>query len=338
MSPVLYLHVGHPKTATTHLQNRIFPLFSHMHVRVKPVCPYVFRNTRTIGGFDSDVIDLAFRRSPEVWDELGDQILDTAIGKVESEGQNVLLSSEGVSSCNTAAMAIAHYKYFFKAAKRAGFKDIKIIYGIRRQDDAFGSGYAQRSDFIARASQADFEKAVLELIDPASNFYLHNHGNYRSFPAGARYDYYGQYNALESVFGSVLTLPVEWLSDDPKGYYNALLSFVEAPDSIKDSLHTTLEQSSGIANSEESNKRSAGDAIWSLRPRNPWFTFRVRRSFLSRIRFLPKRVSVRPLEMGRGHFITMTPSLRKAILDRYRDSNRELAKVTGLDLKRYGYI
>jgi hypothetical protein len=77
-----------------------------MLVRTKPICTSIFRDTKTIKGFHSDIIALAFRRSPEVWDELGDQILDAAISNSQRLEQDVLLSSEGVLSCNTPTMAL----------------------------------------------------------------------------------------------------------------------------------------------------------------------------------------------------------------------------------------
>ena len=338
MANILYLHVGHPKTATTHLQEDIYPLFNHMHVRTKPICTNVFRNTKTIKGFHSDVIDLAFRRSPEVWDGLGDQILDAAIGNSRIPGQDVLLSSEGVLSCNTPAMALSHYKPFLKAVRRAGFKEVRVIYGIRRQDEAFGSGYAQRSDFNPNASQSDFEKAVLDTIDPATNFYLYNHGNYLAFPAGARYDYYEQHQALTSVFDDILTLPVELLSDDPRSYYDLLLEFVRAPELIREKLLRKLENRSATGIDGRSNKRSTRDATWAIQPRNPWFSLRLRRGILARWTCLPERLSIRPLELARPCHITMPHQLRTAVLCRYQTSNRKLAEVTGLDLCRYGYI
>lgn len=338
MANILYLHVGHPKTATTHLQESIYPFFKHMHVRVKPVCTNIFRNTKTIKGFHSDIIALAFRRSPEVWDDLGDRILDAAISDSRGLEQDVLLSSEGVLSCNTPAMALSHYKSFHKAVRRAGFKEVRVIYGIRRQDEAFGSGYAQRSDFIPNASQSDFEKNVLDAIDPATNFYLHKHGNYLAFPAGARYDYYEQHQALAAVFSDVLTLPVEWLSDDPQSYYDSLLDFVRAPKLIREKLIPTLKNRSAPGSDGRSNKRSKGHATWAIQPRRPWFSLRIRRGILARWTCLPERLSIRPPEIARPCHITMPYQLRTAVLCRYQSSNRKLAEVTGLDLCKYGYI
>jgi hypothetical protein len=217
---------------------------------------------------------------------------------------------------------------------RAGFKEVRIIYGIRRQDEAFGSGYAQRSDFIPNASQSDFEKTVLDAIDPATNFYLHQHGNYLAFPAGARYNYYEQHQALAIIFGDILTLPVEWLSDDPKSYYVSLLKFVCAPKLVQQKLIRTI----GDRSTDVNDGRSTGHATWAIQPRRPWFSLRIRRGILAGWTCLPERLSFRPLEIDRPSHITMPHQLRTAVLCRYQSSNRKLAEVTGLNLCRYGYI
>jgi len=323
---ILYLHAGFPKTATTHLQDRVFPCLSHLHYRPKPADPTLYDDTVDDDGYRRDVLALSFWRDPGVWASFGDRVLASALGDDDGD-RDVLLSAEGVVVQNGPAAAAAHYRGFAAAARRAKFDAIRVFLSVRRQDQHLGSDYAQRSDRIRGASQSDFERHVQRTLNPGSDYY---------YGPGVRYEYAGQHRALRDEFGddAILVLPVERLAAEPEAYYADLFDFLGASEADH---RAALDAMGGPR--PRSNARSVGDDTWALRPLRR--TRRTAPSPLGRIvQGVRRRLGVpyAPRDPGRGESVTMTGPLRAAVLARYEDENRALAEATGLDLARYGYF
>ena len=193
------------------------------------------------------------------------------------------------------------------AAARAGFAGVKVIMGIRRQDQYLASRYATHCFLADEPGQADFERQTLEIIDPAKRYFID----------GVWFDYKTTRDLIVNVLGvdGVLVLPLEQLSADRSGYFAALGGFLGeaiAPDG--EAAHR--------------NVRSVAPDIWRCRKRWRPIGQEVPRAVFE---------SKTKIRLGPEFEIRLDPELKSKILAAYKDSNRRLAADIGIDLARYGY-
>ena len=111
----------------------------------------------------------------------------------------------------------AHLRECQMAAARAGF-DVKVIMGIRRQDQYLASRYATHGELADEPGQADFERQTLEIIDPVKRYFID----------GVWLDFKTTRDLIVNVLGvdGVLILPLEQLNDDRSDYFAALGGFL----------------------------------------------------------------------------------------------------------------
>ena len=322
-SRTLYLHVGYPKTATTHLQRRVFSALGSVTYRDKPTAPKLFHDT-VRKGYYYGVLDRAFKRSPVVWDTLGDEILREAVGPNTPTHRPVLISDEGVTSQLDPYTVSLHYRGFSAAAGRAGFDDVRVLCVVRRQDQWLGSAYAQTSDRRPGARQDGFVEHVREMVDL--------HRGY--FTGGVTRDYITHWDALTKTFGRehVRFLAYESLLNDTDEFHSDILAFLEADEADREAVARALADTSG-----RDNRRSTSADTWEIRRSQPVAQVTLRPGRLFRRLGLPGRLDLRIPDVRRGDHIEMTDSLRALVLARYGRSNRALAEATGLDLGRFGY-
>jgi hypothetical protein len=307
----LFLHIGHHKTGTTTLQLHVFPQFE------SPLKSLAYIPKRTSA---ADGIRMAFRASPAIWRQHGDQIFTRVIAELDERGTSgsALISSEGMSAPKVFAavgrlsnrvrrdpfLLAAHISECRMAATRAGFADVRVIMGIRRQDQCLASYYAQHGALADEPGQADFERQTLEIIDPEKRYFID----------GIWFDFQMTRELIIDVVGvdGMLILPLEQLRVDRVGYLSALGCF----------LGETI-----VADEDEAaryeNVRSVAPDTWRCTLGSHG---------------LGRLFARAGLAAGREVKICLRPELKSKIMAAYEDSNRRLATDIGVDLAGYGYF
>jgi hypothetical protein len=303
----LILHIGHPKTGTTTLQKLVFPRLSHVAYFDRDLTPA------------SAQIVSAFMNSPGLWRLRGDSIL----GQLRAEMRD--RKAEGSALVSAASMSThrifspwasdnhwrdpfllaAHLRECQAVAQRADFDGVKVIIGIRRQDQYLGSRYATYGWLTEAPGQDDFERQTLEIIDPEKRYFLD----------GVWLDYKTTHELIADVVGerNVLLLPLERLADEPSRYFSALFAFLGEP------------LNPNIPDLGREKVRGIAPDVWTLKGK--LMTRAARRKRFGRLRAI----------LVRDSEIHLSPELKENILSVYRASNQSLTSRLNLDLARYGY-
>jgi hypothetical protein len=308
MERTLILHIGHSKTGTTTLQKLVFPKLERYALFCKNDTPA------------SAQVEQAFMGSPEIWRAAGERIFATLRSEMTGKSAtSALISAEGISAHKIFKMPqsapnrhrrdpfllAAHLEEFGSAATRAGFETLKVIMGIRRQDQYLASRYVTNGWLCARPPyQNDFESQTLEIID----------SNRRYFIDGVWLDYKLTHDLMAEIVQekNVLVLPVEQLENDPARYFSVLSAFFGEP-------------LDGFG-AERKNVRRVAPDIWQIEVNAIGKAAREER--LGGIRSL----------LARDGAIVLSPELKARILSVYRRSNQALAAQLDLDLAQYGYF
>jgi hypothetical protein len=304
----LILHIGHHRTGTTTLQESAFPQLKHI--------AYICKDSPA----SAQVTD-AFAGSPAIWRQRGSEILDPVFARAsEQRSGAALISHEGMSSHKIFAapgatyqktrlnhrrdpfLLAAHLRECRASAEKAGFDSVRVIMGIRRQDQYLASRYALMAPrMLAAPSQIDFAQQVLEIIDPHKRYFFD----------GIWLDYKKTRDLIADAVGedNVLLLPLEQLSIEPSRYFSSLSAFLGEE----------------VSSSAYKNRRSFAVDMWQFRLTTKKGTV-WKRSFRK----------LRALLTGPVR-IHLTPELKEKILAAYHDSNHSLARDLKLDLAQYGY-
>ncbi len=303
-APDFHLHLGSPKTATTWLQRHWFPRLGGFRYLEKPrLDAFAAGGFGSIEGYRYGIFDRCFAGSPEIWRVWGQRIL----GGLCDASRPVLVSDEGAGTAGKRPeLLAAHLRGLRRAVRRAGFRELKVLCVIRRQDQWLGSHYAQMSDRIPNASQRDFERFVDEWLDPCGDYYS----------KGLLLDYAAQHRAMSWAVGAghLMMMPFEALRAEPEAYLSSLRTFLGDPP-----LRPAPDD-----DAEACNVRSIHGDRWELRRPRPAFR-------------LGGRFGLRLPEPGRGRHVALDDDLRRKILAAYGGSNRRTAQLTGWDLGRFGY-
>lgn len=305
----LHLHIGIPKTASTWLQNKVFPQL--MHLRYLK-CP---QSNLFVAGNNPEkkkrMMGKIFKSSSQVWSGFGNTIFEDMLGDRSTwlaGGRDLLISEEMVGRQGSRpALLAVHLREMKKIATNWGFERLNIICMIRRQDHWFASHYAQMSEQNPRASQADFERLILEVTSVQESRYQF----------GMLLDFSVLYDYLAAVSGTenLILLPYEALKKSPHTFLQSLLEGLDMP---ADKIEEICDETSGTV----ANVRSE-QGEWHLRQRRP------------RIAGLPLP---RWLLSIRKKTIKVTPDIKERVRETYSAGNQKLASQTGLDLKQYGYF
>ena len=309
MDRTLIVHIGHSKTGTTTLQKLVFPQLTRFVYFCKNDTPA------------SAQIERAFMHSPEIWRACGDRIFSQLRAEMgdKSATASALISAEGISAHKIFAtppgtpnnhrrdpfLLAAHLREFQFVAQRVGFDSVKIIMGIRRQDQYLASRYVTNGWLAARAPlQDDFERQSLEIIDPDKRYFID----------GIWLDYKTTHELIGGVVGekNLLVLPVEQLGNEPSRYFSMLSVFIGEP-------------LNGLQ-SERKNVRSIAPDVW-----------RIERAAVRKVARKERFRSIRAL-LAQGAEINLSTALKKKILAAYHDSNQQLAAALDIDLEQYGYF
>lgn len=317
-SETLYLHIGLPKTATTYLQQEVFPALSHLRYLGIPQGD-VFAGPEELR-HGSRTLTNCVKRSTLLWGPYGEAVFRDLFGcgPEDRPPGDVLLSDEGVGRAGSRPVLLgAHLKGIAAQAREWGFGRVRILCTFRRQDHWLASHYAQVSDRNPRASQEDFEATVSRKLDPAGERY----------GFGMLLDYAALGHSLHQAVGAsdVLMLPYELLVHDSTQFHEKVLSFL-GDEYGPATFRSTRKQ----------NVRSTQEGVWELRPSRRSQVVRLRPSRLFTSLGLPDEVRLSWRTLGGG--IRMTEPMSTSILREYEDSNRALADAIDLDLASYGYF
>jgi hypothetical protein len=294
----VYLHIGHHRTGTTFLQKRVFSKIDHL--------TYYHKDETT----EAAKLLGAFRMSTLIWKTQGDALLrpfskskkPSVISSEELSCHRLFLSPE-IEQRRDPCQLAAHVRGLRAAAARYDLK-VRIIVGIRRQDGYLCSRYANLSDRIESASQADFERQVRDILNMSSRYFID----------GVWLDFENTAQMLAEAVGAnnLLILALEQLSDQPTAYLNVLSGFLDLP--IPKCIDPAVV-----------NARSEAENIWRLKRERYKFTGRL----------------VNPLMAALGKqpgTISLPEDLKSQVMHTYGQSNRKLAKHVSADLGRYGYF
>ena len=309
----LHLHIGLPKTASTWLQDHVFPRLDHLRVVGTPR-GRLFDDPKD-RMMEGRVLACALRRSAAVWPAMGDAVMREILGDREAwlrDGRDLLVSDEAMGrAASRPEVLAAHLEAMALAARRWGFERVGVLCLIRRQDHWLASHYAQMSDRNARASQRGFEAMVRRVADPAGA----RHG------FGMLIDHGALRGALAGIVDDLLMLPHEALTASPEAALTTLLARLGTPEGTAARI---VAASAGTA----ANVRSQGDASWRLRPRSLSVPGGRRRLAVP---------ALTPV-LGRRGTIRLTRELSGRILAAYAASNRALEDAEPLGLGEFGYL
>ncbi len=320
--PILYLHIGLPKAASSYLHGHVFPqLMPGQYLmpgaRNAKLPAYRYRPNRYGVRRFSD----AFQRNPGFWGDHGDAFLRQFLSPFLAGGhpeQSVLISEEAITRLNhfgIRAMPDAFERgrlrdnlaAFDQCARRMGFARTRVLLMIRRQDLLLASSYVQLSRKIIGASQQDFERRVERLISggtvgPGHTFYP--------------MEYAKLHECLTSVLPAqdVCFLPIESLAGAFDEFAHTIRRFLNAK-----SVATELSR-------RPSNTRSMGRNRWALRP---LLAFKSPKGALE--------ITIPPALTGRDSVIELRPDMAENIRRHYAEGNRQVADAITADLGAYGY-
>jgi hypothetical protein len=294
----VYLHIGHHRTGTTFLQKRVFSKIHHLTYYHKDETNEA---AKLLG---------AFRASTLIWKTQGDALLrpfskpkKPAVISSEELSCHRLFLPQGTEQRRDPCQLAAHVRGLQAAAARYDL-EVRLIIGIRRQDGYLCSRYANLSDRIESASQADFERQVRDVLNMSARYFID--GVWLDFEKTAQM-------LAEAVGGNnLLILSLEQLSDQPAAYLSALSGFLGIP--IPEDVDLTVV-----------NARSETEDIWRLKRERYKFTGRLMNPFMAALGKKPGTIS-------------LPEDLRAQVIQTYSQSNRRLAKHVSADLGRYGYF
>jgi hypothetical protein len=319
--PSLVLHLGLPKTGTTYLQSEVFPAMKSIRYIYKPRSD-ILRGTV---GPEYGLMHRCFGQSTVLWREYGDAIFGAILGcsmdHYRAE-KTLLISDEGICMGGRHCLP-GHLQELKRKAVGWGFGRLKVICTIRRQCQWMGSQYAQMSNRVRGAGQADFENYVDSLMDYERGF---SNG-------GVLLDYLTLREQLVAGVGrdNVLMLPLEMLAKERIKFLAELGAFIKDGDSDDSEYLMKLNE----VFASKRNVRSSRPDAWDLRPLGG-----------RRLRLLPRSVQALGLaaaiplrlpDFRRERSVLLSDPLRAKITTFYAEHNRLLEKEIGFDLRSYGY-
>ena len=321
----VYVHIGYPKTATTTLQNYLFPKHSQVQ--------YLRDGTKNL----SFIGNIFFARENSL-KRNRNNIQNELKQFVSSDKNKYAYSEESLTSFSMFYRFVPNpyiwtvepnsiarkLKSAFKDAEV--FDDVKIIVTIRKQDAMIKSMYAQVYNFVFKKFKETktFSKFLKYSIDENSDGFILDALHYN--------DVIKEY---EDLFGkeNICVLVFEELKQDKESYIKKLCEFMdidfeEAMRLIGDNQTNKRSSSSGYKSDERNiiellsfykNKYIGGK---SLGLSDSWVY-----KMLTKIYILGK--VLKDLEINNEY--------NKKLNDFYAKGNKELSERYNLNLKQYGY-
>jgi hypothetical protein len=249
---MVVLHIGLPKTATTFLQHRIFRRARRLR--------FVHRRTDR----EADRLCAALRRytaAASFWAPGLRRRLVAQLAARAGAGPPgcLLLSDENVSVLSSGFWSgkgpvpdrVAARLGALGAALDGRFGPLRVIIGIRRQDQWLGSRYAESAKAFPGFGQADFERRMRGLAEAEAFDGVH-----------AWLDFAAVQAAFAEALGpeNLLLVPMERLADAPHETLGGMGAFLGGIDLLRP--YAAAEAKGGGL---RRNALSAGDNVWRLR-------------------------------------------------------------------------
>lgn len=314
----IIFHIGIPKTASTFLQTEMFPGLNaagkrqgHKALRAR------FR-------------DIFTKRDPSFWATRSGQRTVRELLRTPAAQRNPLLYTDEALARRVSFTSrpapqrtrqphlVAEHLAAFQRHAWGERGAVKVFFFVRRQPDWLGSAYAQGSQYYQHASQADFERQVMELLEaPGDN-------------RAQALDYALMLETLNEALGDDAVLPLLYEHMQEGEQLRKLGAFIEAERPLE-SLPAFGQQR------DRHNTRRTGGKTWrisSWKPAESWLQHR-RRKLSEKLGIAVEHRVGRPDDQQE---IRLTPALHEAITEHYRASNQAFSQRTGLALQEAGYF
>lgn len=156
---MLILHIGLPKSGTTLLQHRVFARadgLTFLHRKHGDAALRIARDLR------------AYARAGPITAPWYRRRLAAGIAATAAPGQPLLVSEENISLSPTkfwsggdaTPQAVAHRLAALEQALDPALRPLRVVLGIRRQDQWLASRYAESSRDFSSFGQADFDRRM----------------------------------------------------------------------------------------------------------------------------------------------------------------------------------
>lgn len=319
--PIVYLHPGLPKTASSFLSARVFSQLRSAGWSVND--PAVVAAARAI----------AFPKAPSSAPSLADAVHAT-------RRPRVLISYDGL--CGNPYRSFEDREEILNRLERAcAGVSVRVLLVVRRQ---------------AEWIESIFKQSLHEYYyTPFSRFVVWTPGDEKSqrFPSVVveRLDWGALADGFVRAFGenNVLVLPYEFLSRDSTGFIERLSGFLDAPLDVPD-YSSKVNRGYGDLSCRVAlmvNPLLREKSPYGFLPNRPFFYAlkkRRHRPIYNRLFQLSSRLSLRALLQGvvdrhfwsPARFFGADEKVR--VMARCSEGNRRLASVTGLDLATLGYF
>ncbi|MFV8755564.1 sulfotransferase [Nannocystaceae bacterium ST9] len=317
MSKRIVLHVGLHKTATTFLQDRVFPELPG----VAFVHPLHYPQASD-GPIERFMLELFFRNPACIDLDRHRAAIASWLDRVEA--QTVLISSEAI-----VGWPIENHSNLANNSEllHAVFPAAQVILVVRRQDKWLESAYAQ----LLKAGFSTSIERYVNWSPRTRSFEGYNVGLYKGPNLDARdLDWAAFDRHYRRRFGeqAVLTLPFELFADDAPAFLRAIYEFLAVDEGPQpDTRERVNERWSGV---------TAGLAKLVNKVPMP-----IKRAIRDRVgnEWHPASVFARTIEplLPKRKSSFVPEPIARALLELHRDDNRALAERIDRDLGRWGY-
>jgi hypothetical protein len=316
----IVLHVGLHKTATTFLQERVFPALPG----VAFVHPLHYPQSSD-GPIERFMLEVFFRNAACIDLDRHREAIHAWLAQVEQD--TVLISSEAI-----VGWPIENHSNLANNAEllQAMFPNARVILVVRRQDKWVESAYAQ---LLKAGFSTSFERYVNWNVR-TSAFEPYNVGLYKGPNIDARdLDWAAFDRHYRGRFGedAVLTLPFELFAEDAPMFLRDLYAFLDVEAGPQPNTRERVNErwsgiTAGLAQLVNKVpmpiKRAIRDRVGS-----EWHPASVFARTIDPL--LPKQ-----LQRKRG---LVPEAIARALMELHREDNRALADRIGRDLGRWGY-
>jgi hypothetical protein len=243
---MLTLHIGLPKTGTTFLQYQIFKRQGKL--------PYIHDPLDTSQDAIEHQLKLYFRCRSTTLDRL-----DESVPRVLPRGE-VLVSNENISMKASEVWQAGGPtpSSFAERLRRLSSTvgGVRVLLGIRRQDQWLGSRYAESAKNFPEFGQGDFETRMAEISESPLQGALQ------------WLEYAAAYERLAEAIGqdNVMVIPSEELLTDPESILHGLEEFLGHRGLVE--AYRTAKAATGLRR----NVLSTGRNTWQLRTRDAHIT------------------------------------------------------------------
>lgn len=319
MGKKIVLHIGYPKTATTTLQQYVFPRHSEIFYLGKP-----FVDTVVMDGINSIFFasDRVFEANCHgIGEKISAMVPEDKVGVLSFEGFTAFERYETTDGLRT---IIKRVQKLFES-----FDEVTILVSIRKQRDIVPS-YFNEKQYKNLFFSSNFEKFFAKCIKQPSKNFL------------ASFFYHRVLNEYANIFGrdAIKIIPFEELLRDRKVYSEKLaaslgVSGTETFELIADNHSNKKEKNpNGYKTKKHFNLYEMMMKIrvkyLSLPPDFHFFDYwwgRMLINLFSKVDFI----------VATQRAIVLTDANKETIDTLYMEDNAKLAETYGVDLRQYDY-